>query len=485
MFPPILQCSLCQRFCLAHDLAQMRNLWFNVAAFESRYSLSIENFARHETFCLECRAPFDPLIVPGVGRREPRVKWSYPRLLRGGPVRWIIGTMKTRMGGHAHRRLLITIVGLGIGLFCLDLYLPLGIGNGVLYGGLVILSFLLPNRKGPLITAALCSVLSMADVLLSPTVEGVPLWMGVSNRLFSLTAIWLPVLFFLHRRQAEEALQRAHDVLENRVEARTHELATVNQALVAEIGERRETERSLRASETVLQAQQRELQQSREDLRALAGQLLTAQEEDRRRISRDLHDDINQRLAMLSMDLRRAEKDSSTDPEHLREEIRRVSKDLTAISDDVRQMAYRFHPSILDDLGLVKALRRLVDDFSVRTGIKVSYVHKDPVTALPPESTICLYRVAQESLSNISRHAQATQVDVELICEEDLVGLSVRDNGLGFDIRQLTQIGGHLGLLSMKERVRLAKGKLDVESALMHGTQIRVDLPLESGAIDV
>ena len=387
------------------------------------------------------------------------------------------------MGNNTNKPLLLTIVGLGIGLFCLDLYLPLGIGNGVLYGGLVILSFLLPNRKGPLITAAVCSLLTMADVILSPTIEGVPLWMGVSNRLFSLTAIWLPVLFFLHRRQAEDALQQAHDELEARVQARTHELATVNQALVAEIGERMETERSLRASETVLQAHQQELQQSREDLRALAGQLLSAQEEDRRRISRDLHDDINQRLAMLSMDLRRMEKDPSSDPEHLRDEIRRISESLTAVSDDVRQMAYRFHPSILDDLGLVKAVRRLVDDFSARTGIKTTYVHKDPVTALPAELTICIYRVVQESLSNIARHAQASHVEVEVICEDDVVSLSVRDNGVGFDSGQLAQVGGHLGLLSMKERVRLAKGKLDLESAPMHGTQIRVDIPLGPGAL--
>jgi signal transduction histidine kinase len=387
------------------------------------------------------------------------------------------------MGHDTNRRLLMTIVGLGIGLFCLDLYLPLGIGNGVLYGGLVILSFLLPNRKGPLITAAICSVLSMADVILSPTIEGVPLWMGVSNRLFSLTAIWLPVLFFLHQRRAEDTLQRAHDDLEARVQARTQELATVNQTLIAEIAERMETERSLRASEAVLQASQRELQQSREDLRALAGQLLTAQEEDRRRISRDLHDDINQRLAMLSMDLRRMEKDPSSDPAHLRDEIRRVSECLTAVSDDVRQMAYRFHPSILDDLGLVKAVRRLVDDFSARTGIKSTYVHKDPLTALPAEPTICIYRVVQESLSNIARHAQASHVEVELICEDNVVSLSVRDNGVGFDTGHLAQVGGHLGLLSMKERVRLAKGTLDVESAPTHGTQIRVDIPLSPGAL--
>ena len=385
------------------------------------------------------------------------------------------------MAQDANRLLLLTIIGIGLSLFCLDLYLPLGIGNGVLYGGLVILSFLLPNRKGPLITAGICSVLTMTDVILSPTIDGVPLWMGVTNRLFSLTAIWLPVLFFLHRRRAEETLQRAHDELEVRVQTRTQELATVNMALVEEITERKETERSLRASEAVLQTSQQELRQSREELRALAGQLLTAQEEDRRRISRDLHDDVNQRLAMLSIDLRQAEKDPSSDLESLRSIIHVVSEQLTSVSDDVRQMAYRFHPSILDDLGLVKAVRRLVDDFCARTGIKSAYVHKDPIAALPAEVAICIYRVVQESLSNVGRHAQASLVEVELICEEDLVSLSIHDNGVGFDSRELSRAGTHLGLLSMKERVRLVKGHLDVESILGRGTQIRVEAPLKNG----
>ena len=384
---------------------------------------------------------------------------------------------------HTTSRLLILIVGLGIGVFLLDLSLPLGIGNSVLYGGLVILSFLLPYRKGPLITAIICSVVDMTDIMLKPSLDGVPLWMGVTNRLFSLTAIWLPLLFFLHRRRAEDLLQRAHDELETRVEARTHELAAVNAALVTEIKEHMETEQSLRTSDAVLRASQNELQQSRADLRALAGQLLTAQEADRRRISRDLHDDINQRLAMLSMDLRRMEKDpsNSNDPEPLRDGIRRVSDGLAAVSDDVRQMAYRFHPSILDDLGLLKAVRRLANEFSERTGIQCSYVHKDPVGILPPDVTICIYRVVQECLSNISRHAKATQVEVELICESDEVSLSVRDNGVGFDASHGDQLSGHLGLLSMKERVRMAKGTLEVESTPQHGTEIRVDIPLDPG----
>ncbi len=386
-----------------------------------------------------------------------------------------------RCMSHINVPLLPLIIVLGVGLFCFDLYLPRGLGNGVLYGGLVILSFLLPYRKAPLITAAICSILDLGGIMLGSTIETLPLWMRATNRLFSLTAIWLPLLFFLHRRRAEEALQQAHDDLEARVEARTHQLATVNQSLITEIAERKETERSLRASEAMLQARERQLQQNQEDLRALAGQLLTAQEEDRRRISRDLHDDVNQRLAMLTMDLRQMEKTPFTDPDHQRTEIRRVSERLTAVSDDVRRMAYRFHPSILDDLGLVKALRRLVDDFSAQTGIKSTYAYNDPVGSLPDEVTICIFRVVQESLSNIARHARASHVEVELSCEEQEVDLCIEDDGVGFDVKQSSTPGGHLGLLSMKERARLAKGALEVTSTPGHGTRIRVEIPLAQG----
>ena len=207
----------------------------------------------------------------------------------------------------SHRLLLFAIGAFGIGLYTLDLYLPLGIGNGVLYGGLVVLSLAFPDRTTPILVASTCSVLALSDVFLGVTFPNVPLWMGLSNRLFSLTAIWFPVIYAFQRRKIEEALRSAHDELEVRVGERTRELALVNQALVEEIGERMETERSLRESESSLKVSQEELQHSREELRALAGQLLTAQEGERRRIARDLHDDVNQRLAMLAMDLRRIE----------------------------------------------------------------------------------------------------------------------------------------------------------------------------------
>ncbi len=378
----------------------------------------------------------------------------------------------------SHRLLLLTIIVLGIGLYTLDLYLPLGIGNGVLYGGLVVLSLAIPDRKVPVLVAGTCSVLALSDVFLGVTLPNVPLWMGLSNRMFSLTAIWFPVVYAFQRRKSEEALRNAHNELEIRVEARTRELALVNQALVGEIEERMETEQSLRASESSLKVSQEELRQSREELRALAGLLLTAQEEERRRIARDLHDDVNQRLAMLAMDLRRIEKGEAGDLADIGGMVRSITGRLTAVSDDVRQMAYRFHPSILDDLGLMKAVRRLVDDFSASTGVEAVYVHHDSLSPIPTDLATCVYRIAQESLNNVARHAKATEVEVELICDEGMITLSVRDNGVGFDAVNASQGRGRLGLLSMKERVRLVRGTLNVSSSPGGGTHIDVGVPL-------
>ena len=337
----------------------------------------------------------------------------------------------------SHRLLLLTIVILGIGLYSLDLYLPLGIGNGVLYGGLVVLSLASPDRKIPLLVAGACSVLAISDVFLGVRFPNVPLWMGISNRLFSLAAIWFPVVYAFQRRKIEEALRDAHGALEVRVEERT----LVNQALFGEIVERMETERSLRESERSLKVSQQELQQSREELRALAGQLLTAQEGERRRIARDLHDDVNQRLAMLAMDLRRIEKGDQADP--------------AAVASMVR---------------------------SASTGIQAVYVHHDPVSPVPTDLATCVYRIAQESLNNVARHARASEVEVELICDEGRVTLSIRDNGVGFDPLQVSQMRGRLGVLSMKERVRLVGGTLDVTTAPGRGTHIEVDVPLAGNA---
>ncbi len=626
------------------------------------------------------------------------------------------------MTAHNDTSLALGVTGLTLGLFLLDLSLPLGVATGVLYSGVVILALASSRRRFPIFVAGLCSGLDGLGAWVSPTIAGVPSWMVLTNRLFSALVIWVPVLFFLQHRRAAESLRRAYDELEVRVQERTAELASVNKALVAEITERMETERSLRASEErfrllvegtqdyaiflldpeglvaswntgaarvlgyqadeiighsfaqlypaddersrkprrqleqaaahgrvedegwrvrkdgsrfwanvvltalrdesgrlrgflkitrdvterkqaeetlrlqsviaanmaegiclvrksdativyvnptfehifgydpneltgkpigiinmpgeaaseivrqletvgvwkgeilhrkkdgtpfwswasistlehpehgtvwvavhsditdrkrvqqALEASQQALRQSREELRALAARLLTAQEEERRRLSRDLHDDVNQRLAMLIVEAETLEQSLPLPPERIGRGLRVIQNRLAELSDDVRRLAYQFHPSILDDLGLPIALHRLIDDFSTRTGIKATLVLHNVADPLPQTVSTCLYRVAQESLGNTGRHAKASCVDVELTGTEQGVTLTVRDNGCGFDLQLVKRRQTGLGLISMKERVRLVNGTFDIVSGPGLGTSVHVWIPIPGRA---
>jgi signal transduction histidine kinase len=206
----------------------------------------------------------------------------------------------------------------------------------------------------------------------------------------------------------------------------------------------------------------------------LAAQLLRVQEEERRRISRDLHDDINQRLALLAVDLEALERSMSPDSVENDGAVRSIQDQVAALSEDVRRLAYQLHPSILDDLGLPIALQRLVDDFLARTDMKGQFINRGVSRSLPQDVATCLYRIAQESLINIARHAKASTVSVELSSSDDAVTIGITDNGIGFD--PLT-VGNGLGLLSMKERVTLVHGTLDVASERGKGTRITVHAP--------
>lgn len=120
-----------------------------------------------------------------------------------------------------------------------------------------------------------------------------------------------------------------------------------------------------------------------------------------------------------------------------------------------------------------------MDDFSAGTKLNTVFDHRDPVTPVPPDIATCIYRVAQESLNNVARHAGATDVEVGLIFEDDLVSLSIRDNGVGFNLGHVAQSCPRLGLLSMKERVRLVHGMLEVVTAPGQGTHVQVQAPLQ------
>ena len=149
--------------------------------------------------------------------------------------------------------LIVGTTALAAGLFALDLWLPLGVAVGVLYWGVVLIALASPQRWFPLIVTGACSVLIIVGALFGPILPGVPLWMAVTNRLLSLIVIWVPLVVLLERRRSVEALRRAYDELEKRVEERTAELVKANQALEAEIAERKRAEVSLWESQHALE----------------------------------------------------------------------------------------------------------------------------------------------------------------------------------------------------------------------------------------
>jgi PAS domain S-box-containing protein len=264
-------------------------------------------------------------------------------------------------------------------------------------------------------------------------------------------------------RAHEEELQRLNEALDRRVQARTQELAAANESLIAEVAERMQTEGSL--------------EQSRQALQKLAFQLLRVQEDERRRISRDLHDDINQRLALLAMDIEAVGRQLNSSPGRMGRTVQEIQERVVELSDVVRHLAYQLHPSILDDLGLSIALQRLVEDFTARSHIRGSFGCKNIPAAVPQEIATCLYRITQESLNNVVRHAEASQVDVELTgAQSDLV-VTITDNGIGFDSKRLLNGSHGLGLLGMKERVALVHGNLHVVSEVGKGTKVVVLVP--------
>jgi PAS domain S-box-containing protein len=219
------------------------------------------------------------------------------------------------------------------------------------------------------------------------------------------------------------------------------------------------------------------LQESRQELRALAARLFNAEEEERKRISRELHDDLSQKLAMLAFDASGLVQTTAPSVEEIKEPLRNLQTRVVQISRDVRQIAHQLHPSILEDLGLNSALNELCEEFSTRTGIVATCEQETPPEAMPMEVASCLYRVAQEALHNVSKHARASRVRLTIRGSPEGVRLDIHDDGAGFD----PYAGGRrhgIGIVSMKERVRLVQGEFSIHSEPGLGTTVSVFVPL-------
>jgi PAS domain S-box-containing protein len=215
--------------------------------------------------------------------------------------------------------------------------------------------------------------------------------------------------------------------------------------------------------------------EAEEALRGFSRQLINAQEQERSRLARELHDDVTQRLACLAIDVGRIEHASSHAA--MEETMRGVRKELVRLSDDIHGLAYRLHPSVLEDLGLAEALKVEADRFARHQATAVEVKFNDIPASVPPDAALCLFRVAQEALRNVGRHAQARALEVWLRELDGGLQLAVRDDGRGFD-PALAAGRISLGLAGMRERVRLLGGHLDIESAPGHGTTIVAWVPL-------
>ena len=202
------------------------------------------------------------------------------------------------------------------------------------------------------------------------------------------------------------------------------------------------------------------------------------EEDDRRRVARELHDDIGQRLALLADDADRLRHELKLSDEGNRRRLDRLVDQARELSQDLRRVSHALHPAILEDLGLVPAIRSLADDFSDRTGLPVQLDHFNIPRDLPGEPAIALYRITQEALRNIAKHAGDTAVKINIKISRDEMVLTISDTGHGFDM-STTQAG--LGLTSMRERAEQTGGSFKITSAPDKGTTVTARAPIGIG----
>jgi signal transduction histidine kinase len=256
-------------------------------------------------------------------------------------------------------------------------------------------------------------------------------------------------------------------------------LAVRNAELVEEIAERLRAEAEIQASKDYYIKLYQDARAMEANLRELSAQVLTAQEEERKRISRELHDEIGQALTAINVSIAMLKKQVVSDPLFQRN-VAEAEQLLAHTMETVHCFARELRPAMLDHLGLQSALRAHNLAFARRTGIRTELIAHPLLARLDEGQSEVLFRVAQEALNNVYKHARATCARVEFSSTEDAITMEVIDNGCAFNVENpaVGECNGHLGLLGMQERVRLVKGRFSIESVPGKGTRVRVDVPL-------
>ncbi len=256
-------------------------------------------------------------------------------------------------------------------------------------------------------------------------------------------------------------------------------LAEANEKLTREIIRRKAVEQTLKKSEqhqSILLEQSRHMQKQ---LRHLSHQILRAQEEERKRISRELHDEIVQTLTGINIRLANLRAGATLNTKGLQKRITSTQRLVERSVKIVHRFARELRPSVLDDLGLIPAIHSFVKSFVARTHLHIRLKIFAGVEKLDSAKRTVLYRVAQEALTNVARHARATHADVSIEKVSNAVRMQIKDDGKSFSVPQMLHHGkNRLGLLGMRERVEMVGGRFNIESARGEGTTIEVEIPI-------
>ncbi len=290
--------------------------------------------------------------------------------------------------------------------------------------------------------------------------------MPVLNALLIATlAVTVVALFVQHSRhaRAEQALRAREEQFRLEMADRRHSQDSTD---------RRQAEELIRESQAALEDSNREVQQ-------LAGRLIGAQEAERGRIARDLHDDVSQQIAGLAIalsSLKRRVTATSADTALL-DDVVHLQQRTNTLAEHVRHLSHDLHPGVLRHAGLEAALASFVADLQRHHALDVTCDTEGDFTTLDADVALCLYRVAQEALRNVVTHASATRASVTLQRVGEMTELTVVDDGQGFDIVSTRQRREGLGLISMGERARMIGGTVSVVTELSRGTRVRMQVP--------
>ena len=343
-------------------------------------------------------------------------------------------------------------------VFVLDLALPSLLVPYSLYFVPVMITLWSPRREHTVLVASLCTALIAIGVLaLPPRLDP---WIVGFNRLIGVTLIWVAALVGLLLKGREAKFHEALRELEGRLQRRTNELTTINEELRKEIADR---------------------QRAEDSLRQLSGHLLHLQDTERRRIARELHDTTAQSLAAIALNLSRIEKLSTQMAPKVLDILAETVGMAEQCSRELRTISYLLHPPLLEEAGLVSAVRWYADGVSSRTRIQITVDVAPEFRRLPSDIETTLFRIIQESLTNITRHSGSPTARIRILRGSGEVVLEVKDEGKGIPPEKLQKVGGNVsglgvGLAGIWERVRQFNGGLEVNSN-SQGTTVTVVVP--------